>query len=821
MSNVPHPILRALNDAGNLALAGAKLYTYETGTVVDKATYPSLTDRDAATNANANPIVFDGNGRTTHQIWLLKDGAYTFKLTDSSDVTIWTEDGIWAHITATDEGAYAESPVDHGGVGDGLSDETAEVQAAIDAAVAASRGGIDLAGLTWLCDSSLDLDSVPDGFFVRNGKLKFTGNTGTEYITAHGVLGTGRALSGDASYKDESVDTTSFSVGSAGSLVALHDTGTYCNQETKGELHVIDTIAGLTHNLNKHVREDYATAASATLSAITAIENLRFENVEFIGSTSASGVNPVFFSGIFCRNLQFIGCKFTGMKLNGIRLGSCYGVRIEGCYFYDGLDYGINILGATEDVDITACRFEQCGGITTNGTFAQGSAVTGIDGGQERNIRWRNCQVNGAGVAAYIDENSQFVLIEDVESVNGGGITAENVDLEIRRFRMTDPVASGIQLLPRCPNETGRHYQVRVTECELRGSAVADIDYADQGFTGGSGALDVLDISRNKVFDGGIDVLVGGAATSVGGDYMDLSDNYVPSGEIEITGGGTSSTWAYLRMRDNVAENINVDGTADYFTQVDVDFNQLDGATETSMIKIDSVPDVQVRGNRCAGDGATLLKGVEIVAADRSVVDGNLIDGVQGVTGIGIQVSAVERLSVASNIVEGAAETQGIQVDDTPDNSAVVIGNQVEAGENAYNVQVDCLAAVVGNTGKSTDASDAADCFAIDLDDFGAVVGNVGYKPDAAGDVISVNVDALAAGAAVGNAANGGASGINWSGTGDEVGAGNNLSAGYTGSHVYTVSNPTEDRTYDANSSTVAELADVLYTLLLDQGYDP
>jgi len=82
----PYPYYQLLDDNGD-PLAGGKVSTFESGTVVNKTTF---TTQDEST-PNANPVILDANGRA--DIWL-GDGAYTFVVKTSADVTIKTVDDI-------------------------------------------------------------------------------------------------------------------------------------------------------------------------------------------------------------------------------------------------------------------------------------------------------------------------------------------------------------------------------------------------------------------------------------------------------------------------------------------------------------------------------------------------------------------------------------------------------------------------------------------------------------------------------------------------------------------------------------------------------
>jgi len=82
---------------------GAKLYTYETGTTTNKATYSNA----ALSSANANPVVADSDG-VFGDIYMLA-GRYKMVLKTSADVTVQT----WDPVDATSQlftAASAPSP---------------------------------------------------------------------------------------------------------------------------------------------------------------------------------------------------------------------------------------------------------------------------------------------------------------------------------------------------------------------------------------------------------------------------------------------------------------------------------------------------------------------------------------------------------------------------------------------------------------------------------------------------------------------------------------------------------------------------------------
>jgi hypothetical protein len=73
-----------------IPLTGGLVYTYAAGTTTPQTTYTT----SASNVANTNPIVLDAYGRPPQEIWLTPGVTYKFVLKDSSDVLIGTYDNI-------------------------------------------------------------------------------------------------------------------------------------------------------------------------------------------------------------------------------------------------------------------------------------------------------------------------------------------------------------------------------------------------------------------------------------------------------------------------------------------------------------------------------------------------------------------------------------------------------------------------------------------------------------------------------------------------------------------------------------------------------
>ena len=95
---MPVPQIQFLDNNGD-PLSGGKLYTYAAGTTTNLATYSD----SALSSANANPVVLDAGGRATVY---LQPKSYKFRVDNSSDVTVYTQDNILA--LQGEEGASLE-----------------------------------------------------------------------------------------------------------------------------------------------------------------------------------------------------------------------------------------------------------------------------------------------------------------------------------------------------------------------------------------------------------------------------------------------------------------------------------------------------------------------------------------------------------------------------------------------------------------------------------------------------------------------------------------------------------------------------------------
>lgn len=136
-------------------LSGGKIYSYAAGTSTPQTTY---TDSSGSI-AHPNPIILDSAGRVpTGEIWVTGGVSYKFVVQTSTGTQIGSYDNVVAAVDAsgvtytapytgavsrTVQSKLAESVSvkDFGAVGDGTTDDTAAIQAAVNSLSAAGKGG--------------------------------------------------------------------------------------------------------------------------------------------------------------------------------------------------------------------------------------------------------------------------------------------------------------------------------------------------------------------------------------------------------------------------------------------------------------------------------------------------------------------------------------------------------------------------------------------------------------------------------------------------------------------------------------------------------
>lgn len=216
-------------DNNGVILSGGKIFTYAAGTTTPQATYTSVT----GATLHANPIVLDSAGRVPGgEIWLTDGLVYKFVIETATSILIGSYDNIagvnsndaslvsydppFANSVATNVEAKLAQTIsvkDFGAVCDGVTDDSAAVQATINAAPEGTQillmGSIRL-GATINVNKSVHIF----GGGSRQGTQVYAPG-----INAFNVTAAGSKISGFRLYGNRTVGSTGITIDNAAKAI--------------------------------------------------------------------------------------------------------------------------------------------------------------------------------------------------------------------------------------------------------------------------------------------------------------------------------------------------------------------------------------------------------------------------------------------------------------------------------------------------------------------------------------------------------------------------------------------------------------------------
>lgn len=369
-----------LDNSGNV-LSGGKLYTYLAGTTTPAITYTSST----GITANSNPVILNSAGRVPNEIWLTENVSYKFILTDANDVLIGTYDNIsgngdglatfiatlanasdpakgdalvgfrqsnsGGNLTGTVNRTVHQklqesvSILDFGATGNGSTNDTVAIQAAIDA-VNENGGGILKAPVgtyvinTLYMKSNVYLLNEPGTTYEKTTGTLSDDNNAFNFYGSETTLVS--ALTANATIGNTSVTVSSSSGFAVGDWCMLRD-NTYISGSAgrNQEIVQIYSIVGTTINLDSSILGIYTTAQSAQLVKILPVENATIDGgtvIVPIGTYCGGGINLD-----LCVNSSVKNCEIYHAQDNpSVEVRRSYNIDITGnsCFNAQNLSSG-------------------------------------------------------------------------------------------------------------------------------------------------------------------------------------------------------------------------------------------------------------------------------------------------------------------------------------------------------------------------------------------------------------------------------------------------------------------------------------------------
>ncbi|MGI5187503.1 glycosyl hydrolase family 28-related protein [Promicromonospora sp. CA-289599] len=296
-----------------------------------------------------------------------------------------------APVAGSEAAAQSEHVVnvrDHGAVGDGVTNDTGAIRAAI--AAVGSGGIVYVPAGEYLCGGLV----ITSGVTLRGdgqGKttLLMANTTGGLLIAGQPIPKTHTTvLSADAAPESETLAVASSADISAGDWLLLTDSTVYdtnyasriagemvqvASVEPAGTIKLVKPVIGVPAPAGGW--QAYATSSSARVTRLPMQKDIVVESLTMRWARPTEGKNHgismVCATNSLVRDVEFVGFDGAGLSLN-----TCHNVRVRDCFMHDLTDdgengrygYGVNLGGAVQNSTISGCHFERVRhAVTTNG----------------------------------------------------------------------------------------------------------------------------------------------------------------------------------------------------------------------------------------------------------------------------------------------------------------------------------------------------------------------------------------------------------------------------------------------------------------------
>ena len=269
------------------------------------------------------------------------------------------------------------SPLLFGAVGDGITNDTVAIQAAINSLPTGQT--LNGLGLTYLVTSTLNLKA---NMMLENFVFDFsTAPNSGELLNAVGTIGSEIVITAGLTEGQITFNVADGSSFAADNYVYIKSSNYWDDWDDfciMAETHRIKTVVGNTITLYDPIL--YAMPTFPEIQKLTTLDNLTLRNIRAFGSGVGASGDQEGARLSYCKNLVLDNCNFTKFDDRCIRLSTCIDFTVtNGIYGQankTGLSYGVAIANASINGKISNNTFFDCRhGITL-----------GDDGGPNRYI---------------------------------------------------------------------------------------------------------------------------------------------------------------------------------------------------------------------------------------------------------------------------------------------------------------------------------------------------------------------------------------------------------------------------------------------------
>ena len=608
----------------------------------------------AYTETSASVVTFSSGLTVGDNVLFSGSNVSTTAVTNASGVT-YDPSGTGA-VSRSVESVLRDtvSVKDFGAVGDGVTDDTAAIQAAINTGEAI----VSLAGGTYRVDSTITIRS---DLILEDGTLDFGNATaGDTCLSADGTRTETQALTGNATEGDQTLTVADSSAYSEHDWLLIDSTAVWDASNTSspiGEIVQVDSQAAGVITVRGGVMDSYATADSAQVRLITPIKDVTLRNVTILGNDTDNN-SLTGFRIAYGTNINVESCTFKKLSGTGISLISCWLSRVTNSFFQDAYDagsgYGVAISSAVQDVVISDCSFE----------FMRHSVSHGTASGHP-----------GIGRRLLITDNN---VVSSAPATGGSGGDAIDTHAASEEVHITNNTVA---------NSSGSAINIECTSGVVTGNTIIDSTYNGIHYHNESDREGYIVISDNRIRRtrgvAAIRSSQGSRGTTtiqrdvqISGNYIDDCDDY------GILIDRSNADNECLTVSDNTIRDAVNPLYCINSNQVNISGNTIVGSILVeSALNIRTCDGVTITGNNITAGCSGSYDLVFISDTNDAVVSGNTFDQTAG-TGETLQWHGTGKIFVCNNNYMHSNSGTVLYIDpDSPveDKGVVVSGNLVKS----------------------------------------------------------------------------------------------------------------------------------------------